>query len=94
MEREAIIMGSATYQAGDEIDIDGVTIALGRRKGSTGIRWTWFVPGDDIAGAQYLPTPEEAIEDARRKLAPENRCACGAPAEMTLSTRRVCTNCA
>jgi hypothetical protein len=82
-----------TYQAGDEIDINGTTIILGRRKGNTGIRWNWVAPDLDVAGMTYRTTPEDAIEDARRTLAAP-RCRCGAVAEMNFATEPVCANCA
>ncbi len=85
-------METPNYQAGDEIDINGTVIILGKRKGNTGVRWTWIAPALDVTGMAYYTTPEAAIEDASRKLAAE-RCACGAVAEMTGSTRRVCANC-
>lgn len=81
-----------TYQAGDEIDINGITIIISRRKGSAGIRWNWYAPEIDTAGEVYHTTPEAAVDHARRTLGAE-RCACGAVATMTASTRRTCTNC-
>lgn len=82
-----------SYQAGDEIDINGTVIVLGRRKGNTGIRWTWHAPELDTAGVVYHTTPESAVDHARRTLGAD-RCACGAVAEMTTSTRRTCAACA
>lgn len=79
------------HQAGDEIDINGIAIILGRRKGNTGIRWNWYAPELDTAGVVYHATPEAAIDEARRSLG--DRCACGAVAEMTGSTRRTCATC-
>lgn len=81
------------YQAGDEIDINGTTIILSRRKGNSGIRWTWYAPELDTAGVVYHTTPEAAVDHAHRTLGAP-RCACGAVAEMTTSTRRTCADCA
>lgn len=53
-----------TYQGGDQIDIGGATITLCRRKGSTGIRWTWAIEATDEGGTAYRATPQEAIADA------------------------------
>jgi len=65
---------SKTYQAGDEIDINGTTVTLAARKGRNGIRWTWVIRTIDLGGESYLATPEEAIADAARTLnAPECR---------------------
>jgi hypothetical protein len=80
-----------TYQAGDEIDINGTTIVLCRRKGNTGIRWSWMAPALDSGSEAYQTTPEAAIENARQALA--TRCACGAVATMTAATVRTCGNC-
>lgn len=82
---------TSQYQAGDEIDIDGTVIILTNRKGNNGIRWTWLAPDLDVTGMRYRPTPEDAIADAREKLA--TRCPCGAVAEMTSSTGRTCVPC-
>jgi hypothetical protein len=83
-----------THQAGDEIDLGGgIEIILASRKGNNGIRWTWYAPDLDVTGMAYKATPEQAIEDARRKLAPNSRCQCGAVAEMNASTGPACTNC-
>lgn len=57
-----------SYQAGDQVDIGGAVITLCRRKGSTGIRWTWMFPATDLMGQTYQPTPEAAIADARRAM--------------------------
>lgn len=81
-----------TYQAGDEIDIDGVTIVLGSRRGSYGVRWCWVIPGIDVGSAGYKATAEDAIADARAKIAGP-RCGCGEPVEMTASTRKTCGRC-
>ena len=83
---------TTNYQPGDEIDINGTAIVLSRRKGNTGIRWTWYAPELDTAGMAYHTTPEAAVDHARRTLAAE-RCACGAVAEMNGSTRRTCAAC-
>jgi hypothetical protein len=80
-----------TYQPGDEIDINGTTITLCRRKGSTGVRWTWMIPAIDVTGEAYQTSPEAAIEHARKTF--DDLCACGDPATMTASTRRTCANC-
>jgi hypothetical protein len=82
-----------TYQAGDEIDINGTVITLGRRKGTTGIRWTWIASDLDVTGTAYYSTPEDAIDNARRALGAE-RCTCGSVAEMNFGTQPVCGNCA
>ncbi|GAA0719599.1 hypothetical protein Drose_05905 [Dactylosporangium roseum] len=81
----------ATYQPGAEIDIDGTAIILCRRKGSTGIRWTWLNPETNQMGEAYQATPEAAIDHARRALG--NLCGCGNVATMTASTRRTCVDC-
>jgi hypothetical protein len=85
----------ATYQAGDEIDINGTTIILASQKSFSGkgIRWTWDAPDLGASGVAYKRTAEEAITDARNKLAPTSRCRCGAAAEMTASTGPACANC-
>lgn len=56
------------YQGGDQIDIGGATITLCRRKGNTGVRWTWAVPSTDLMGETYQTSPEAAIADARRAM--------------------------
>lgn len=90
-EKEATMQPQPSYQAGDEIDINGTTIVICRRKGNTGIRWTWYAPEIDTTGVAYHTTPEAAVDDARRALV--DRCACGAVAEMTASTGRACAAC-
>lgn len=58
-----------TYQGGDRINIGGgEVITLCRRKGNTGIRWTWAIPATDAAGQTHQPTPEAAIADAIKVL--------------------------
>lgn len=82
---------TSTYQAGDEIYIDGTVIILCRRKGSAGIRWSWMAPALDSGSEAYQTTPEAAIENARQNLGA--RCACGQLATMTAATVRTCINC-
>lgn len=81
-----------TYQAGDEIDINSTPIVLSRRKGSTGIRWTWYAPTLNTLGEVYHTTPEAAVDHARHTLGAD-RCACGAITTMTASTRKTCVDC-
>lgn len=85
-------IAAPAYRAGDEIVIEGVTIALGSRLGSRGVRWNWVIPMSDEGSEGYYPTPEAAIDHARRALAGP-RCSCGAPATMHASTRRTCPGC-
>ena len=54
-----------TYQPGDEVRIaPGVTITLGARRGSHGVRWNWSIPATDEMGGTYEATPELAIAHA------------------------------
>lgn len=57
-----------TYEAGSEVQIGDVTITLGSRKGSHGIRWSWRDRAADIGSDGYYDTPELAIENATRTL--------------------------
>jgi hypothetical protein len=61
-------MSETSHQGGDQIDIGGATITLCRRKGSTGIRWTWAIPSTDLMGEIYHATPEAAIAHARKTM--------------------------
>lgn len=88
----ALAAAAPTYQAGDEVDIDGTVIVLGSRRGNWGIRWTWIISGIEVGGTSYKDSPEAAIADARAKITGP-RCACGEPIEMTASTRKTCAYC-
>ncbi|GGM27349.1 hypothetical protein GCM10011608_10130 [Micromonospora sonchi] len=90
--QEATMQTTPTHQPGDEIDIDGITVVLARRKGNNGYRWTWYAPQLEEGGELYKATPEEAIDYARRALAGPT-CACGNIATSIGSTERVCTAC-
>jgi hypothetical protein len=61
-------MSDTSYQGGDQIDIDGATITLCRRKSSAGIRWTWAIPSTGLMGEMYHATPEAAIAHARKTM--------------------------
>jgi len=61
-------------QGGEQIDIDGVAVTLCRRKGSTGVRWSWAIQSTDEMGQTYQATPEAAIADACKAMnSPECR---------------------
>lgn len=57
-----------TYQAGSEVQIGDATIVITSRKGSHGIRYSWFDRAADIGGEGYKATPELAVADATKTL--------------------------
>lgn len=80
-----------TYESGDEMVIDGITVILCARRGNHGIRWTWWAPQLEEGGEAMKATPEEAIDYARHCLA--RRCSCGDLATMATSHGRSCIRC-
>lgn len=68
-----------------EINIAGYAVTISPRKGSSGIRYSWYCSQVGIGGEGYKATPELAIIDAQTTLnAPE--CRHGIPATQFCTT--------
>lgn len=87
-QQEVAVQQPQQYQPGDKVEVGDDTIILARRKGSAGVRWSWILTHSEEGGTAYYPTPQEAIESARRSLG--DLCWCGKPAEVNTGTRRTC----
>lgn len=69
-----------------EIIISGETVVVGQRKGSSGIRYTWFCSLIGVGGEQSFRTEELAIADATTVLG-GSECRHGTP------TTQFCPTC-
>jgi hypothetical protein len=67
-----------SYSDGDQVKIGDYEITLGARKGSSGVRWTWFCSQVGVGSEGRSATPDLAVADAVATLG-GSACRHGAP---------------